>query len=263
MGYAIANVPLTPVRRMPPSLPHGLLTEQSDRLALFLDVDGTLIDLADRPDGVNVTHATRLALTMAIDSLGGAVALISGRTLDDLDRLFAPLRLPSAGQHGLERRHGDGRIEREPIKSGAMAEMEDALRGFVDDHPGCLLEHKGLTMALHYRRAPGAEDAARGAMMALASRFAEDFNVHDGKMVLEVKPRGQDKGTALAAFMDEAPFAGRTPVFIGDDVTDEDGFARATTMGGFGILVGERDQTAARYTVADVEAVTALLQGLT
>jgi trehalose 6-phosphate phosphatase len=247
---------------MYPPLPPGGLADLCDDPALFVDVDGTLIDIADTPGEAVVDHRTRLALTNAAEACGGALALISGRSLETLDHLFAPLHLPAAGQHGLERRLADGRIEREPAKTRELAEMEDALRVFVQDHPGTILEHKGLTLALHHRSAPQAEGAARKLVSALAVRFAEGFVMQEGRAALELQPRGRDKGTALTAFMDEPPFAGRCPIFLGDDASDEDGFRAAQALGGYGIVVGDRPASRADYSLAGVAEVLRLLDRL-
>jgi trehalose 6-phosphate phosphatase len=223
--------------------------------ALFMDVDGTLVDIRPDPNEVRASLRLKRLLAAAGAALDGAVALVSGRSIASLDLIFAPLCLPAAGLHGLERRDAQGRVHY-PV---GYAERISAARGqlveFVQSQSGLLLEDKGATLALHYRNAPELESLCEE-QMALASRaVGDDFHVQRGKMVLELKPSGQDKGTAIEAFMAEEPFRGREPVFIGDDITDEDGFRAVNAMGGISVCVGGRAGTAARRVVADVAAV--------
>lgn len=231
----------------------------NERWALFLDVDGTLLEFADQPDAVRSTPRLKVLLQKAYLDLDGAVALVSGRAITGLDRLFAPLRLPAAGLHGAERRSADGAMDYRAGLDDRLGPVKRTLTEFVERHPGLLLEDKGPALALHYRRAPAlGEDCARA--IALAAQAAgHGFHVQSGKMVFELKPHGQDKGTALVAFMDEPPFAGRIPVFIGDDVTDEDGFRTANRMGGISIRVGGGD-TAARYRIDTIERLLRWLE---
>jgi trehalose 6-phosphate phosphatase len=229
--------------------------------ALFLDVDGTLVELAAEPDSVRV-DARLIALLDALRAkLGGAVALVSGRTIGTLDRLFAPLALPAAGNHGLERRDCDGRIRRSGA-APAMAEIGAAMRRFAGDHPGVIVEDKMLSVALHYRNRPQAAKPAAELAQRLVTRHDGDLIVQNGKMMVEVRPGCADKGTAIADFLDETPFAGRVPVFVGDDVTDETGFALVNTRSGYAIRVGDEPQTVARYRVPDVVGVIDWLEGV-
>ena len=209
------------------------------RYALFLDVDGTLLEIAQHPDEVRATPRLRRLLAAASRSLDGALALVSGRSVAGIDRIFAPLCLPAAGLHGLERRDARGRVH---YPSGYAERIGAARRGlldFVESEPGLLLEDKGATLALHYRNAPALEDECRRRIGIARVVAGDDFHVQPGKMVFELKPSGHDKGTAVMAFMSEAPFAGRKPVFIGDDVTDEDGMTAARQLGGQGLRVAE------------------------
>lgn len=224
--------------------------------AVFLDVDGTLLDLGERP--AEVTREPGLTQTLEALRRCVPVALISGRPIADLDRLFAPLVLPAAGQHGAERRSAGGRIHRANVSRAALAHARTLLTTWTRSHPGTLLEDKGMTLALHFRGAPdlGAE-AARVFHDAL-QRLGDDFQLGTGNMVLEIRPRGWDKGRALAEFMHEPPFAGRLPVFVGDDVTDEDGFCAANRLGGHSIKVGN-GPTAARWRIHGVRQVLAWL----
>jgi trehalose 6-phosphate phosphatase len=206
--------------------------------ALFLDVDGTLLDFADHPDAVVTPARLREILQRIFRCNGGALALVSGRRLADLDRLFQPFRYPAAGQHGLERRDVHGTVTRmegvaERLNAAARA-LEVQARGVH----GVLVEHKGLTLAIHYRRAPHLRDWAASAARTLLTRLGDEFRSIEGKMVFEIKPSGKDKGVAIAEFMREAPFAGRLPVFVGDDATDEDGFAVVNALHGLSIKVG-------------------------
>mgnify|MGYP001818860501 CR=1 FL=1 len=237
------------------TLPHW-----NDRWALFLDVDGTLLEFADRPDAVRSTPRLKILLQKAQLDLGGAVALVSGRAIAGLDCLFAPLRLPAAGLHGAERRSADGAFDYLAGLDGRLGPVKRSLSQFVERHAGLLLEDKGPALALHSRRAPAlGEDCGRA--IALAAQAAgKGFHVQSGNMVFELKPHGQDKGTALVAFMDEHPFAGRIPVFIGDDVTDEDGFLAANRLGGISIRVGGGGETAARYRIDTIEQLLRWLE---
>ncbi len=226
--------------------------------ALFLDVDGTLLHIAETPDAVRVSLELRTAIQALSPSLGGAVALVSGRSLADLDRLFAPLELPCAGQHGLERRDSSGGIHRlgEP---GTLDPLRAPLERFVRDHPGAQLEDKGLSLAVHYRRTPDIADLARKSVEALVRAHDHRFQLLHGKLVSEVKLRAADKGVAIETFMREAPFAERRPVFVGDDVTDEHGFAVVNRSGGYSVHVGYGEETCARYRLDDVNEVIAWL----
>ncbi len=227
--------------------------------ALFLDVDGTLLEIAQRPEQVHVSERVMNILAVAEAFLGGALALISGRGIADLDRLFSPLKLRAAGLHGLERRGGDGVLE-----NLGEAHLLDRLRGplseLTDRYPGLLLEDKGLAMALHYRQAPDAEQEIKSFIAKLVADGEEPLTVLHGKMVVEVKQMDSNKGKAIAAFMAEPPFAGRLPVFIGDDVTDEDGFQVVNDLKGHSILVGDRSPTVARLGLPDVPTLLTWLE---
>ena len=230
--------------------------------ALFLDVDGTLVELAAEPDAVRV-DARLIALLDALRAqLGGAVALVSGRTIATLDALFAPLTLAAAGNHGLERRDSDGRLRR-PDLPPEMAPVRAAMKRFAADHPGVNAEDKALSVALHYRNRPEAAQPAAALARGLVAQSGGKLIVQDGKMMVEVRPGRADKGTAIADFMDEPPFAGRVPVFIGDDVTDENGFRLVNALGGHSIRVGNGADTAAHYRVPDVGGVLRWLEGVT
>lgn len=237
------------------------LPRDAGGLAVFLDVDGTLLEIAGSPGEVRVEMRLRRMLERLRTRLGGAVALISGRRIDDLDSLFGLPDLPTAGLHGLERRSWDGNVVRGAAASLSMTERQ-RLDDFAAAHPGVLIEDKGAAVALHYRAAPAAETAARSLAQALVTANREELDLIDGKKVLEIRRRGSHKGNAIADFLREPPFAGRRPVFVGDDVTDEDGFGTVNHLGGWSICVGDKPVTRARWRLPDVAAVIGWLDEL-
>jgi trehalose 6-phosphate phosphatase len=230
---------------------------------LFLDIDGTLIELADTPSAVVVDDALPRLLPDVAQRLGGAVALVSGRSIDSIDALFAPLKLPAAGLHGVERRAASGVVRGANYRDSELSGARASLASFAAAHPGTLLEDKGRALAMHYRLAPEFEARARQAVAAAVQPLGPAYHVQEGKMVLEIKPRGFTKATALEEFMREAPFAGRTPVFLGDDLTDLAGFRAIEAHGGITIAVGGRiqgqwrleDPAAARRWLASIAAL--------
>lgn len=221
--------------------------------AYFLDVDGTLIEIADSPDAVHVDGALLDLVARLHRAAGGALALVSGRALADLDRRFGALRLPGAGQHGLERRDAAGRL-RTHTPPAAKHAIRAALAPALERHSGLILEDKGLSMALHYRRAPKLAAYVHRLMAKLAAEAGSSLELQKGKYVVEVKPAGVDKGCAIAEYLSEPPFRGRRPVFIGDDFNDEHGFSAVNTLDGISIKVG-KGSTCARYRLPDVAAV--------
>lgn len=227
--------------------------------ALFLDVDGTILHLRDTPDGVEASEQLLDILELILDRLGGAVALVSGRSIANLDSLFAPHRLPTAGLHGLERRSADGTVRRieEPA---ALDELRPPLLKLASASTKVILEDKGHALAVHYRLEPEMGEQIRNTVEDLARPYASDLQVLHGKMVCEIKPRLADKGSAIDDFMSEAPFKGRVPVFIGDDTTDEDGFEHVNGMNGYSVRVGESADTAAHYFLPGVDDVIAWLE---
>lgn len=222
--------------------------------AFFLDVDGTLLDIAEAPDRVHVPPRVVDVLARLAGAFGGAVALVSGRPIADLDRLLAPLRLPCAGLHGAERRDAAGALRLHRV-DGALDAARAALASFCDAHPGTLLEDKGAALALHYRLAPAVEAEARRAVERVLGALGPAFALQQGKCVLEIKPAGASKARAIADFIAEAPFAGRVPVFAGDDVTDEDGFRVVNRLGGLSVRVGAVGRTAATAALGSVGEV--------
>ena len=207
-------------------------------MAFFFDFDGTLAELASAPGLVVVEPRVGTLLAELSRLSGGALAIVSGREVADLDRMLGPLRLPTAGLHGAERRDSNGDMLRVGFGDERLLTMERVLEQVVSDNPGMLLEIKGAALALHYRNAPTREAVARSAAEQLVERFADGYVLQPGKMVFEIKPKNVDKGRAIAAFLDEPPFAGRKPVFAGDDLTDEKGFAVVNARQGVSIKVG-------------------------
>jgi trehalose 6-phosphate phosphatase len=232
----------------------ALLPQWRDDWALFLDVDGTLLEIAATPVAVRVPSRAIRVLAVLHLKLHGAVAFVSGRPVDDLDRLFAPVRLPAAGVHGAERRDSVGAMHRAAHGAG-LAPARQLLRAWGAAHAGAFVEDKGTAVALHYRTAPGLEPAARRVAADALAAVGAGFHLQQGKMVLEIKPDSVSKGHAIAAFMQEPPFHGCVPVFVGDDLTDEDGFEVVDRLGGHSIAVGLGRSTRARWRLRDERAV--------
>jgi trehalose 6-phosphate phosphatase len=224
--------------------------------ALFLDVDGTLLEIAARPDRVQVPSWLASLLQDLARRRGQALALVSGRPLGEVDRLFRPWRGAAAGLHGIERRRADGSFGPglSPSATAALDRLRRPLAALAAAGRGVMLEDKGGTLALHYRDAPEREEEVRAAAKALACENPS-LRLIAGKMVVEFQPRGADKGAAIAAFLSELPFLGRAAVFVGDDTTDEDGFAEVARRGGTAVRVGPPAQSRAAYALADVGAV--------
>jgi trehalose 6-phosphate phosphatase len=226
--------------------------------AFFFDFDGTLVDLAPTPDGVLVQPQAIALLDELRRLTGGAVAIVSGRGIESIDQFLGMPDLPIAGLHGAERRDANGDTQRIGFNDERLLRMEQVLADIVNANPGMLLEIKGAALALHYRNAHDREPVAREATSRLVADFPEAYVLQPGKMVYEIKPKDVDKGRALRAFLDEPPFAGRTPVFAGDDLTDEKGFAVVNEHGGLSIKVGAGDTIAG----ARIGSVSALLAWL-
>jgi trehalose 6-phosphate phosphatase len=227
--------------------------------AYFLDIDGTLVRIAKSPGAVRVTPGVRRLIETLFRSTGGAVALITGRRIADVDRLFPGIRLAVAGQHGAERRGGSAGLYRHPVPSPRLAAVQSRLAEIVGRHPGLVLEDKGLSLALHYRSAPQLGSYAHRLVRAMATPLGTAYCVQAGKCVVEVRPTGKDKGTAIREFMKDPNFHGRTPIFLGDDATDEYGFAVVNRLGGHSVKVGP-GRTVARWRLPDVAGVRAWLQ---
>ena len=225
----------------------------SGSYAFFFDLDGTLAEIQPHPDMVVIPPDVIQALQQLSALSNGALALISGRSMEELIRLSQPLRLPLAGVHGAERRDINGKVVRIALDDNIRQELRVTLSGAVKELSGVRLEDKGNAFALHYRDNPSRHQE----VMDLASRCVasgHDLSLQPGKLVVEIKPAGASKGSALESFMATAPFSGRTPLFIGDDLTDEDGFAAVNRLNGVSIKVGE-GTTQARYRLKNVPAV--------
>ena len=222
--------------------------------AFFVDVDGTLLEIADTPSAVRVDLDLLELIGQLYRRSGGALALVSGRSISDLEAMLGTLRLPLAGQHGLERRDTAGRLWIHAAPPAAKCAIKEALRPVLERHPGLLLEDKGLTLALHYRQAPHLAAYAQRLMLRLMSEVDGGLELQKGKRVVELKPAGIDKGTAVAEYLTESPFSNRHPVFIGDDLNDEHGFAEVNRLDGTSIKVGP-GASCARYRLAHVTAV--------
>lgn len=245
-----SSPPLAPPLAPPPMLaPHN---------SVLLDFDGTLIEIADRPEAVVIEPALPALLQRLAGTFQGRLALVSGRSVAQLEAFLgaALTGVAIVGSHGAEVQAGARRTA--PMRPQALISAERELRAGFADRAGVVVEVKTLGVAVHYRLAPEVEPAAR----ALVDRIAMESGlaVQEGKMMIELRAAGHDKGTGIAALMTHPPFAGTVPVFAGDDITDEAGFGAVATLGGIGILVGPERPTAARYRLADVAAVHAWLE---
>lgn len=240
-----------PIRdEMRQALPPPQILEFSiARDAFLLDIDGTLLDIAATPESVRVPATLKATLAILQQATGGALALVSGRPLSAIDQLFAPLSLAAIGCHGAEWRKAAGanpEFRAQPL----AAAVRTALLQAVPDIPGILVEDKGYTLAFHYRRSPEQKNALEKRLTAIIKPFDSELCLLQGKSVFEVKPCLFDKGEAVAALMNVPQFAGRRPVFAGDDHTDEYALAVVRRMGGLGISVGRRLPHAERMLTA-------------
>lgn len=244
----------------PAPAPSWIELSRSPR-ALFLDIDGTLVEFESHPDLVKATRGLITLLQGVSAALGGALALLSGRSLSDIDRVFSPWQPHAAGVHGAEVRGPAGLVT-----FSAPAEQFVRLRTACDelarDIPGVWVEDKGLSLALHYRDAPVVDEQVASRAQLIVDEFGGLFERQPGVLVQEIRPADHDKGSALVDLMSEAPFAGRSPIVVGDDRTDEFAFVAAQSMGGLGVLVGERDDTHALAALPDPTAVRGWLAEL-
>ncbi len=238
--------------------PLGTVPRLPADAGFFLDIDGTLLDIAERPQLVRIDDDLGHLLATIRDASGGALALISGRSVAEIDRLFGR-NFCAAGQHGAERRDAAGKMHQHRVPLAGLRKALKRLRLMVAEHPALVLEDKGMNLALHYRSAPELAATVRETLRRLAEELGDDFELQSGKMVMEIKPSGKDKGTAIAEFLAEAPFRGRLPVFIGDDLTDEFGFELINRVGGCSVKVGE-GSSAANWRLPNADAVRAWLK---
>jgi trehalose 6-phosphate phosphatase len=230
------------------------------RCAFFFDVDGTLAEIQPRPELVSIPPRSLVALEhLHLSEI--PVAVISGRPLSQLDALLSPLRLPAAGVHGAERRTAEGKMQNLVLDGGVFHAIEQELVQACAQHPGLSLENKTVAFALHFRLAPELEDTARVLAERFVERYGDVLALQPGKCVFELKPRGASKGEVIRTFMQEAPFKGRTPVFVGDDLTDEAGFRVVNELGGLTIKVGA-GPTEAKQRLDSVAAVGTWLESL-
>lgn len=229
-------------------------------MSLFLDLDGTLLDLIDDPDKVIADEGLRDLLQRLARRLHGRLAIVSGRSIAQIDTIIGPFAADIAvsGSHGSEHRWRG--VAAHPVRPAGLDEAHARFRDFADAHAGVLVEDKSFGVALHYRMAPAMEAEA----LALASALADALDLHlqPGKMMTELRLPGGDKGKAVRTLMSRPPMAGTRPIFMGDDETDEPAFVAANELGGAGILVGRREGSAARYTVANPAAVRGWLERL-
>ena len=225
--------------------------------ALFLDFDGTLVEIAPSPGLVRVPAELPRLLEELAGRLDGAVAVVSGRPLDELARMLAPFAGGIAGDHGLERRRSDGTVTRY-LAHPELDRFRPSVAGFATQHDGVFLEDKGGSLALHYRQAPSLAARCRALIQEAVQASGGTLAAVAGKMVIELMPRSAGKGRAIAEFLVDPPFHGRLPVFVGDDTTDEDGFAAVNRLGGVSIHVGG-GATIARHNLATVGDVLAWL----
>lgn len=246
------DTPLTP----PPHPP------AASGLALFLDFDGTLVGFAERPDGIQVPSGLTPLLRQLAEALDGALALVSGRTLAEIDHFTGLPGLAAAGSHGAELRTADGGMLAEPADDPQLPALLAAAQARAATLPGVLVEAKRDGLALHWRRAPEHADAAMQLAEALAAEAGTGYRLQPGNRVIELRRGGTDKGQALLRMMAAAPFAGREPWMVGDDLTDEDAFRAAIACGGQAVIVGPRRPTAAGHALADPAAVHAWLASL-
>lgn len=233
---------------------------ESDRIALFLDFDGTLVAIADHPEEVRLDLSTRQALMHLDTLLGGAIAIITGREIAAVDRFLDPLRLSIAGVHGLTRRDAQGRTHRPTVDGGFASAIEKALHPLLQKHSAIFLEYKYGAVALHYRSHPELENQCIALMEAAVAELP-GVELKRGKMVVEAKAVGGNKGAAIADYLNEQPFAGRRAVFAGDDVTDEDAFVLVNARDGISIKVGP-GETHATYRAAGTDEFLAWLRQL-
>jgi trehalose 6-phosphate phosphatase len=230
--------------------------------ALFLDVDGTLIEFHRHPDDIAIDPELQALLAAVADGLGGALALVSGRSLTSIDSVIGLPALAAAGLHGAEVRRGGAAAQFLHDENALLDVVGERADRLLQAWPGAFVEHKGRALALHYRLVPEAADAVAAIGEQLLQLAGPGFELQFGNLVCELKPHGTNKGTAIDFLMRDAPFAGREAWMFGDDLTDEHGFAAANDRGGGSVIVGSREPTAARYRLEDPPAMRAWLAEL-
>lgn len=238
-----------------PDAPQLPLPDDLDDWALFLDVDGTLLDIAPSPDTVVIPSALPSLLENLSAAFGGAVALVTGREIAVIDRMLEPLRMPVAGVHGAELRLPDGTLKGTPPHPDLFRIISE-LQAFADANEGLLVEPKGRAVAIHYRLNPALGEDVESFVREVVESGEPGLEIQPGKMVVEVRPAKVDKGRALGIFLEKEPYSGRAPIMLGDDWTDEPAFRTANARGGRSIRVGrDKRATEANETIADPAAV--------
>ncbi|EJN01682.1 trehalose-phosphatase [Phyllobacterium sp. YR531] len=231
--------------------------------ALFLDIDGTLIDLAPTPNGIIVPEVLPEHLSSLYKQLDGAMALVTGRSIESADAMFAPFQFPIAGMHGSEVRDGVGHQATKLIDRLALDEARQELEKLTLRWPQTIIEDKGLAIAVHYRQVPEAERAVQATLSTIHSKLGDGWKLQSGKMVVELLPSGTDKGSAIADFMSTAPYKGRRPLAIGDDLTDEAMFRFVNGSNGRSVRVGTPlFQSDAQYEVNSANDVRSWIAAL-
>jgi trehalose 6-phosphate phosphatase len=215
-----------------------------DECALFLDFDGTLVDIAERPDEVVVEPGLPEVLVRLQERLGGALAIISGRPIAFLDGRFRPRHFDAAGLHGLEHRIAGQLFLCDPDDHPLLRDMVERLEQIVSDKPGVLIEDKGCSVAIHWRLAPQEKDFALATAHAAVEALGSDYRVQHGKAVAEILPSAAGKGKVIERFLHHSPYQGRRPIFIGDDLTDENGFKAVNALGGLSVRIGAGETVA-------------------
>ncbi len=226
---------------------------------VFLDFDGTLVEIEDRPDDVRIDAATLNFIERLRDNVGRALALVSGRDIHVIDRLLYPLVLPVAGVHGLQRRDAAGRLHTPVIDQSVVEAIAGRAEAAFLSEPGVVIERKAGAVAIHFRLRPDFEKKCH-ALARKIVRDRPDLHMIKGKMVCEIRLHGNDKGAVIATFLEERPFKGRKPIFAGDDVTDEPGFVTVNACDGISIKIGE-GVTAAKYRAANILELRNWLDG--
>ncbi len=221
-----------------------------EQYAIFLDFDGTLVEIADRPEDVRFEAPTLQLIERLRDKVGRALALVSGRDIAVIDRLVYPLVLPVAGVHGLQRRDASGRLHSPVIDRGVVEAIAAEVEAAFLSEPGVLIERKAGAVAIHFRLRPDFREKCHALARAIL-RERPGLHMIEGKMVFEIRLHGDDKGAVIARFMEERPFRGRKPIFVGDDATDEPGFIAVNARDGISIKIGD-DPTAATCHAANI-----------
>ncbi|MDR3515854.1 MAG: trehalose-phosphatase [Azospirillaceae bacterium] len=231
--------------------------------ALFLDVDGTLVGPSEPPEAARIAPQLHPVFRTLMAATDGAVALVSGRAISSLDQVFAPFVLPAAGQHGMERRTSRGELIQEPVDRTILDALIAHLTRYVATRPGLEIDIKNISVGLDYRLAPAYAAEAADFFQDLIDREAPGFHVQRGKTISEARLLSATKGRAIEAFMAESPFCNRVPVFLGDDLPDEDGFVTTNRLGGVSVRVGaDPVTTAAQWRIDSIAEVHDWLKNL-